>query len=272
MTWLVVVPALLYLAYGGALWWFQDTLIFPAPGGIGRDALDQAAAEVGATPLGLVSGDGTRIYAWHRRVPGADRLVIYFPGNAETVADNLPLQRLLLQAGWDVLAVAYRGYPGSEGRPTEAGLAADARAAWAWATGEGGYRPERIVLHGRSLGGGVAAHLAEDRNPAAMVLESTFASVRELAARQAPIYPVDWLLRHPFDTRSRAARFGVPVLLLHSRDDEVIPIGHGGRALRELIAEVEYHETSTWTHGHCLPVADPELRAAYLSFLARAVP
>lgn len=259
-----------YLGYGTLLWVMQDRLLFPAPGGISKDALDQDAREVGATPVAFAASDGTQLYGW-RQGRGADRLLIYFPGNAETVAENVALHRLLTGAGWDVLALAYRGYPGSEGEPSEAGLVLDALAAWGWAR-QAGYDADRIVLHGRSLGGGVAAHLAERSNPAGLVLESTFVSARAMARTRAPIYPVDLLLRHPIDTLERAPRVGVPVLLMHSSDDEVIPLALSGKALQPYFAEAEYHETERWRHGHCLPVMDRTLRRAYLSFLEDRVP
>lgn len=261
-----------YLAGGLVLWAIQDRLLFPIPGGIGRDSLDANAAEIGALPLDLVASDGVKLYAWNLRSNGT-RLVLYFHGNGEVLTDYTPLYRILLRNGWDVLAVAYRGYPGSEGSPSEAGLGRDAEAAWQWAIGPGGYSPQRVIVHGRSLGGGVAAILVDgDANPAGLVMESTFASVRELAKGIAPIYPVDCLLRNPFDTRDRAPRLGVPVLVFHSRDDQVIPIDHGGRALRGLFAEVEYEETSGYSHQDCLPVSDPNLRRTYLAFLERLVP
>lgn len=259
-----------YLGYGLLLWTMQERMLFPAPGGIGTDALDQAAREVGAVPISLAASDGTHLYGWHQR-RGSDRLLIYFPGNAETVAENVALHRLLLGAGWDVFALAYRGYPGSEGQPSEAGVVLDALAAWDWAM-QAGYRAERIVLHGRSLGGGIAAHLAERSNPAGLVLESTFVSARAMARTRAPVYPVDLLLRHPFDTIDRAPRVGVPVFLMHSRDDEVIPLRLGGAALQPYFAEAEYHETSGLGHGHCLPVMDRVLRRAYLAYLETTVP
>jgi fermentation-respiration switch protein FrsA (DUF1100 family) len=253
------------------LWSVQDSIVFPVPGGIGRDALDAAAAEVGARPMDLVASDGVRSYAWLRTV-GANRLVVYFPGNAETVADNLGLQRLLLAAGWDVLVVAGRGYPGSEGRPSEAGFALDARAAWAWATGPGGFLPARIVLHGRSLGGGVAAELAEAENPSGLVLESTFASLVDLAAARYPMFPVRPLLRHRFETDERAARLGVPTLILHSTADRTVPIGYSAVRLQPILAEGEVHVVDGIPHADCLPVVDAGIRDAWLAFLDRVTP
>lgn len=262
-----------YLAVGALLWAFQDRLLFPAPGGIGRDALDAAASEVGAEPLDLVASDGVHLYGWHLQSTG-ERVVLYLHGNGERVSDYAPLYRMLLREGWDVVVVAYRGYPGSDPvPPSQAGLARDAEAAWQWVIGPGGYAPDHVVIHGRSLGGGVACQLVEGpANPAALVLESTFESVRALAKRTAPIWPVDWLLRNPFDSIELAPRLGVPVLVMHSRDDQVIPLDLSAKAMVPVIAEVEYHETSRWTHQDCLPCSDRELRAAYLAFLERMVP
>lgn len=267
----VAALALVYAMAAGLLWAIQDTLIFPAPGGIGRASLDEAARETGAVPVDLVADDGVALYAWHHNVK-SDRLLIYLPGNGETVAENAPLHRLLVNEGWDVLALAYRGYPGSGGTSSEVGLARDALAAWSWATGPGGFEPDRIVLHGRSLGGGVAAHLAEARNPAAVVLESTFVSVRALAERTAPWAPVGLLLRHPFDTVERAPRLGVPVLVLHSVSDQVIPVELGGRGLLPVLADATYVETEGLGHEQCLVVADRQIREAYVRFLAEIVP
>lgn len=260
-----------YVGSGFSLWALQDRLVFPAPGGIDRASLDGAASEVGARPLDLEASDGTALYAWHLQSNGK-RLVLYLHGNGEVVTSYVPLYRLLNRNGWDALAVAYRGYPGSEGRPSEEGLALDARAAWDWAVGPGGYRPADIVVHGRSLGGGVAAHLvAGDANPAALVLEATFTSVRDLAAATFPVYPVDLLLRSPFDTYSRGPELGVPVLLMHSSDDRVIPVDLGGRTLRHVIAEVQYEEVSGLQHNDWM-LAEPRLRRVYLDFLERSVP
>jgi uncharacterized protein len=268
---LLVVGVATYLGGGAALWGMQDRLVYPAPGGIERASLDAAASEVGARPIDLEAADGTGLYAWHL-VSRGRRLVLFLHGNGDVITSYVPLYRLLNRNGWDVLALAYRGYPGSEGTPSEAGLGLDAQAAWDWAVARGRYRPEAVVVHGRSLGGGVAAILVQgEANPAAMVLESTFTSVRDLAARIAPIYPVDLLLDSPFDTYSRAPTLGVPVLLLHSRADRTIPPDLGGRSLRNVIAEVEYEEVADLDHNDWL-LAEPRVREVYLGFLERMVP
>lgn len=261
-----------YAAYGALLTWLQDALVFPVPGGIGRDQLDLVAAEQGATPLDLVASDGTPLYGWHRPAPaGHRRALLYFHGNGETVAGNVPIQRLAARAGFDFLTVAYRGYPGSGGHPSESGLRLDARALWDHATATLGIPPERIVFHGRSLGGGVAIALAAETNPRAMILESTFHSMLELAQDRAPLLPVRLLFRHPFESWRLAPRVGVPVLQLHSRDDALIPVDHA-RRLSERFAEARYLETEGLGHNDVLPAADPSMNAAWLAFVEEMVP
>jgi len=266
----LVMAASAYLLYLGGMVALQDQLIFPIPGGVGVDQLDAAAAEGGAEPFRVTTADGLSLYGWHRRA-GGTKAILYFHGNGETVAGNVPLQRLVTQHGWDFVTVAYRGYPGSEGKPSEEGLRLDARALWAYATESLGLPPDRLVFHGRSLGGSVAVRLATETNPRGMVLESTFYSLVELAKQQAIALPVDWLLRHRFESWRDAPRAGVPVLQLHSRDDGIIPVDHA-RRLHTRFAEADYVETDGFGHNHPLPVSDPTVKAAYLAFLARMVP
>jgi alpha-beta hydrolase superfamily lysophospholipase len=270
-----LVPLLLtaagaYVLYLLGMVALQDQLVFPVPGGVGVDQLDAAAVEVGATPFRTRTTDGRQLYGWHRRA-GGDKAVLYFHGNGETVAANVALQRLVTQQGFDFVTVAYGGYPGSEGEPSEDSLHADALALWTHATETLGIAPERIVFHGRSLGGGVAIRLATETNPAALVLESTFHSLLEIAQQRAVGLPVRWLLRHPFESWRHAPRVGVPVLQLHSRDDGLIPVDHA-RRLQHRFAEGTYVESEGLSHNDVLPAAHGPSRTAYLDFLHRAVP
>lgn len=267
---LLTMVAATYVLYLGATYALQDAMIFPVPGGVGVDQLDSAAREVGAEAFHVTAEDGVQLYGWHRDA-GKGRAVLYFHGNGETVAGNVGLQRVLHRAGWDFVAVAYRGYPGSEGAPSEDGIAADARAMWTYATETLGLPPDRIVFHGRSLGGAVATRLAAETNPRGMVLESTFFSMVEMAKLRTFALPVDQLLRHRFESFRYAPRAGVPVLQLHSRDDGLIPVDHA-RRLHQRFAEAQYVEVEGLTHNHALTVSDHEVQQAYLAFLERLVP
>lgn len=258
---------LVYLAYGALLWNLQESAIFPAPGGIDRSSLDAAAREVGALPIILETSDDVTLYGWHRRADGT-RAVLYLHGNGETVADSMALQRIAQQEGWDFVTVAFRGYPGSEGSPSEEGLVRDARAAWDYIVDDLAIPPEKVVVHGRSLGGGIAAALLTEVEPAALVVESSFTSVRELAEAQVPLLPVGLLLRHPIDTRKRAPHIDVPVLVLHGDADTIIPVAHG-RRLAELYPNATYLELPGRGHMQLLVVVSREAREAWLALLRR---
>ena len=263
----VGLAALAYVAMAGFLYTMQETLIFPAPGGISTAALNEAAAEVGATPIEVMTSDGVKLYGWYRS-GGNQRAVVYFPGNAATVLGTVGLMRLVNDEGWDFAVIAYRGYPGSEGTPTEAGLHLDSRALWDFLRDEKGIAAKDIVIHGRSLGGGVAAGLAAEVKPGALVLESTFTSILDMAEADNPWFPVGRLLKHPFNTRERAASIAAPVLILHSDGDHTIPVSHG-RALRKLFSTATYMEVPGREHNEGLIVNCPEGRAAYFELLSR---
>ncbi len=263
--------ALAWVGYGFALWWLQEAMIFPAPGGIGAHTLDLAAAELGAEPLHLRAEDGTALYGWYKPAtsgrPGR-RAVLYFHGNGETVAAGVPLMQLANRHGWDFAVVAFRGYPGSEGAPSEAGVARDARALWDHVTGARGIDAARVVLHGRSLGGAVAIRLASERRPGGLVVESSFTSMVDMARRQAPLYPVRLLLRHPFDSAARAPSIDVPVLVLHGSADRVVPVAMG-RALARRFPDARYVEVPGGTHNELLVLASDAARRAWLALLDR---
>jgi len=258
----------LYIGFGALLYFMQDALLFPAPGGISVAALDEAAQEVGAKPIRIETSDGVSLYGWYRR-GGGQRAVVYFHGNAETVLGTAGLMRQVNAEGWDFAVIAYRGYPGSEGKPSEEGLLRDARALWDFVRSEEGIPADRIVIHGRSLGGGVAVGLAaEVEKPAGLVLESTFTSILEMAQSSYSLYPVATLLRHPFDSRQRARAVDAPVLVLHSDQDRVIDVSHG-RSLPSLFGDATYVEIPNRGHNDGLIVNGSEGRAAYLDFLDR---
>lgn len=250
----VAVAGLLWGTACAALWWSQEALIFPAPGGIDRSALDQTAAEVGAAPFALTADDGVPLYGWHRARPPTRTTpcaVLYLHGNGETVAGSARLGQAVTRAGCDFYVVAWRGYPGSGGRPSEEGLRRDARALWDHVTGPAGVPADRIIVHGRSLGGGVAAQLAAAVQPGGVVLESTFRSVRAIAAASYPWLPVDALLRHPFDSEAVAPRIARPTLVLHGTADHTIPVSHG-RALAQLVPGARYREIPDVDHDQSL--------------------
>jgi len=173
--------------------------------------------------------DGPVLHGW--LVPGAEGapVVLFCHGNAGNISHRLESLRLFHMLGLSTLIFDYRGYGMSEGKVSEAGTYRDARAVWRYLTGERGVKPERIILFGRSLGGAVAVELATEVRPAALVVESAFTSVPDMAAQVYPFLPVRLLARIGYDSLTRMDQVSGPVLVIHSRDDELVPVEHGRR-------------------------------------------
>ena len=260
----VLVACALPVLLIGALWSGQEKMIFPGPP-VSEDEVRQRAARAGASLLHISTPDGERLLAWHED-RGTDAAILYFHGNG-SICDRPTKHRRILEArDISVVCIAYRGYPGSTGEPSEEGLHVDALAAYNWVTHELGIDPSRVLVHGRSLGGGVAARLASRVSVAGVVLESTFRSVRRVAEGAYPGLPVQPLLRHPFDTESIADDLSMPTLVLHGDLDRVIDVSHG-RWLGAHIPSAQYVEAPGHDHNSGLLTEHPASREAYERFL-----
>ncbi len=177
----------------------------------------------------LDTEDGVRLHGWLLPAEKARFTLLFLHGNGGNISHRIDSLEIFHRLGLDTLIIDYRGYGRSEGKPTEQGTYRDAAAAWRFLTEERGVPAERIVVFGRSLGGAVAAWLAERERPRALILESTFTSLPELGAHHYPYLPVRWLSRFRYNTLERLARIQCPVLVVHSRDDEIVPFVHGER-------------------------------------------
>ena len=216
-----VAAGLVLLAYA-----VQDRLIFhPRP----LSAADLSAAKNGARATDDVqirAKDGTRLQAWYVNAGAGTPLVIYFGGNAEEVSWMIgSAQRNAPGVSW--LLVSYRGYGGSDGSPSEASLTSDALQWYDYAAAT--IKPAHVFAFGRSLGTGVAVALAAARPLDGVVLVTPYDSLVEVAKDIYPYLPVDWMLRHRFDSYARAARIATPMLCIAAEQDEVIPIRHARR-------------------------------------------
>ena len=184
--------------------------------------------------------DGETIHGWWIPAPGESApVLLFFHGNAGNIADRLPNVRMLHDVGLSVLIVDYRGYGRSEGGPGEEETYEDARAAWVWLTEDRGLDPGRIALFGRSLGGAVAIDLARTVRPRALVVESTFTSVPEMAPLALPIVPSSWV-PDVYDSLAKIPEITCPTLVLHGTEDEIIPFAMGRRIFDALTVPKEF--------------------------------
>ena len=181
--------------------------------------------------ISLHTDDGVTLDGWFVPAGRPRATLLFFHGNAGNMSHRLDSLRVFHDLGLSTLIFDYRGYGRSEGEPSEQGTYRDAEAAWRYLTSERGLAPQRIVLFGRSLGGAIAAYLASRRAPGALILESTFTSVPDLGAEIYPFLPVRWLSRFRYATSVYVAAASCPVLIVHSRDDEIVPFRHAQRLL-----------------------------------------
>ncbi len=237
---IIAFGALVYVGLVGALYVFQERFIFPAPVYVTPPLLIEDFNTVTIT-----TPDGEKLYALHRKpVPGAPTILI-FHGNADSAIGQLAKGRLLAQSGFGVLAVEYRGYPGSTGKPTEKGLTVDAEAAYDYAIANGG---GPIGLYAHSLGTGVALQLATSRPVLAIVLEAPYDSIEAVARNALWWAPVRALLRHPFRSDVAIEQLQVPILVLHGTRDRVVPIAHGRALAAKGGADVTFREIQGASH------------------------
>lgn len=174
--------------------------------------------------------DGLGIILWHVRTHESMPTIIYYHGNAGTLGDRADKYRSLSDAGFNVIALSYRGYSGNPGRPSEAGLYMDARAALAYAY-ESGVMDEQIILYGESLGSGVAVQMATEMDPRMLVLEAPYTAVSDRAAEIYPWLPIKLLIKDKYRSIDKIANIHTPLLIFHGDQDKTIPIAHGRKLL-----------------------------------------
>jgi hypothetical protein len=213
-----------YLGLVALLYLFQAALIYyPTHAWVGTPA-DRGLAY---RDVALKTSDGLTLSAWWVPAQPARAVVLFCHGNGGNISHRLDTLALFHRLGLSTLIFDYRGYGRSEGMPSEQGTYLDAEAAWRHLVDEMGIAPHNIVLFGRSLGGVVAAHLAQDRQAGALILESAFTSVPDIGHEIYPFFPIHTLSRFSYNARTYVSRARSPVLVVHSRDDEIVPFHHG---------------------------------------------
>ena len=207
---------LLYFAQRGMMYFPDRSRVPPAAAGFPQAVEDM-----------LTTQDGERVVVWHVAPRGDRPVVLYFQGNGGGLPLRVPRFQALAADGTGLVALAYRGYGGSSGSPSEEGLIADARAAYDFAVER--YEAKRLALWGESLGAGVAVALAAERPVGRVVLEAPFTSAADVAAGVYPFVPVRLLMKDQFRSDERIGAVTAPVLIMHGERDNVVPFRLGER-------------------------------------------
>ncbi|MCP4194854.1 MAG: alpha/beta hydrolase [Planctomycetaceae bacterium] len=222
---LFLVANLLFLL---GLMYFENSMVFPAPR---FPHGDWDASWLDHEDVTFFSEDGTQLHGWLVEHPEPRGFVLFCHGNGEHVAylaEELAALRDRLQV--TVFAFDYRGYGRSHGKPNESGVLADGRAAQAWLADRVRLDPDQMIVAGRSLGGAVAVDLAVQQGAHGLVLDRTFSSLPDVAARQFPWLPVRWLMRNRLASIDKIGGYQGPLLQFHGTADEIVPF-ELGRAL-----------------------------------------
>ncbi len=227
------IAALVYLGIFLIGMGFQTALVFPGKHLQGTaEAMAKAYPQMGINLIALRTAEGQRLGAvWmdalsprgQSSAPADRYAVLWFYGNGSCANYELDRSSWMRKLGCDVLVTDYVGYGMSEGKPTEAGCYATADAAYAYATEVRHVRPERLIVVGQSLGGGVAIDLASRKPVAGLITISAFTTIRDMGRHYFPWLPTSLLVRSRFDNLTKIAQVNVPTLIIHGDADQVVP-------------------------------------------------
>jgi len=258
------IVVLLSMGFAGYVMLFEDSFIyFPAryPAGVWeREKLQVREGEIVARieDVQLTAADGVRLHGWYctpqvgRRGAlepvATNRTLLFLHGNAGNISHRYEIIGDLVKLPVNVLIIDYRGYGKSEGSPSEQGLYADARAAWDYLTDVRGIPASQIVIFGESLGGAVAIDLATKTEACALVVQSSFTSIADMAAELLPFVP-RFILRTKMDSLSKIKLVSGPKLFIHSEADEIIPYKLGRRLFDAASAPKQFYEVKAAPHN-----------------------
>lgn len=225
---LLIAFIIIYVLICLAAVFFQEKLIFPRQK-LSDDAITVSTRIDDIEDIELKMKDGNKMRGWFVKnsISEKSNLLIYFGANAEEVSRIIP--RMSKFQNWSVVLINYRGYGKSEGTPSEQTLFSDSLEIYDYFANREDINKSNIILMGRSIGTGVATYLAEKRNTSAVILVSPYDTLGGIVKEKCPILPVNLILKHRFDSISRAPSIKSPLLIIVGTEDKLIPIWHSRR-------------------------------------------
>lgn len=235
MTSIVIAIVGLYVAVVLAAYLRQRSMMyFPDP-----QRIDPVAVAIDAEEVDFPSGDGVNLVGWYRPAQPGQPTVLYFPGNAGSVAWRAERMKYIAALGYGFMFLNYRGYGGSAGSPHEEGLIADGLAAYQHLAHRG-IAGEDIIMFGESLGAAVAVQTAGQREVRALILEAPFSSAVDVATKTYPYLPARWLMKDRFESVNHIKFIGAPLLIIHGETDQVVPFALGQKLFEDALEPKEF--------------------------------
>jgi uncharacterized protein len=248
MTYVGIIIA----AYVGllALMYFTQRSLMYHPGKEMASPMVSGVPEMVA--INLKNDEGMKIVSWYKASSTNKPTLVYFQGNAGTIADRNHKVRPFIDHGIGVILVGYRGYGNNPGSPTEEGLYADAATALEFLS-RTGIKPNHWILYGESLGTGIAVEMAKrygaDTPAAALILEAPFTSMVDAGKSHYSWLPVNMLLKDRYDSLSKINSINVPLLIIHGTDDNVVPMTLGQKLFNAAVEPKQAHWINNAAHN-----------------------
>ena len=241
VIWIIIIIAGVYVLFAGSLFIFQSHYVYYPEHIISADP-----SNIGLEfeSVSFITEDRVKLSGWFIPSEGASGVILFCHGNAGNISHRLESIEIFHRLGLNVFIFDYRGYGRSEGKPSEIGTYRDVEAVWQYLVKERQVSPNRVVVFGRSLGGAVAAWLAHKHTPAALILESAFTSAPDIAVKIYPYLPARLLSRFEYNTAEYLDEVDCPVLIVHSREDEIMPFSHGQQLFERAKGPKEFLEIS----------------------------
>ena len=216
----------IYLIFGLFLFIFQRKIVFNVSG-IPKSPLDYGLKNVEEINISTI--DNIDLLSWYSKPKNNKPIMIYFHGNSFDIGERSYRIERYIKNGWGVLLLAYRGYSGNKGKPSEKNIYIDAESTLSWIEKNTSTKKNNIILYGESLGAGVAIEMATRYSFKSVVLEAPFTSISDMAQKRYKIYPTKFLVLDKFDNLSKINKISSPLLIISGKRDEVVPHSHSLR-------------------------------------------
>ena len=266
MTLALGVVAVLLLIVATIRYFENSFIYFPPRYPQGFVAADLSPLHV--EDVWLTTQDNVRLNAWYLLSPGSQKALLWFHGNAENIGHGLGRLAFYSRLGVNVLAVDYRGYGRSEGSPNEAGVYLDADAAYDYLVQVRHIRPKDIIVFGHSLGGAIAIDLSSRRECGALIVQSSFTSIRDMARRTFRIPLFEYIPKSRFDSLAKIRQVQAPILVVHGTRDETVPFSMGQRLFTAAPEPKFFFPVEGAGHNDAVEMGGDQLLERFRSFVS----
>ena len=220
---IIISAFIIYFLLGLILFFLQRRILFNKSG-IPKKPSDYDLS--GIETVEIVTPDGIKLLAWYSKPTLNNPILIYFHGNSFDIGERAYRIKRYIDKGWGVCLVAWRGYSGNSGYPSEKNLYIDGKATIDWVQNKSKYNLDNIIIYGESLGTAVAVEMATKYKFKSIILEAPFTSIVDIAKKRYFIYPVKFLILDHFNNLSKIDKIKTPLLIISGKRDEIVPHTH----------------------------------------------